>query len=214
MPILFQQTRELEAQIDDYLDLIIQGGMLFRQGVKCYLAGRREEFETRLTELRATEQRADSLRRAIENKLYIHTLIPESRGDVLGLLESADDVLNKVTGTLLRFSTEEPALEHDLDPMYGDLADNAIATVEAMVAGCRAYFRDLGAVRDHVSRAQACRDETNRIAETYTRTVFRRELRLSHKNQLRYFVSHVEQVAEDAEDVCDRLAIAAIKRHV
>lgn len=214
MTILFRQSRELEAEVDAYLDLIIQGGGLFRQGLKCYLEHRLEEFEDRLRDLRATEQRADGLRRAIEGKLYLHTLIPESRGDVLGLLESADGVLNLITATLLRFSVERPDLEDDLTPLFRDLADNAIATVESMVAGCRAYFRDLAAVRDHISRAQGYRQEVNRIAETYTRAVFRRDLRLSHKNQLRYFVSHTEKIAEDADDVCDRLAIATIKRHV
>jgi len=212
MTLLFRQSRELEAQIDEYLDLIIQGGLLFRQGVKCFLEHRLDEFEVRLTELRAIEQRADHLRRTIESTLYIHTLIPDARGDVLGLLESADEVLNMITVTLKRFSVENPELLDDLNPLFQDLAASAIATVESMVAGTRAYFRDLAAVRDHVSRAQGYREETNRLAETYTREVFRRNLRLSHKNQLRYFVSHTEQVAEDAEDVCDRLAIAAIKR--
>jgi hypothetical protein len=214
MTVLFRQTRELEAEVDEYLDLIIQGGLLFRQGVKCFLEHRLDEFEARLLELRAVEQRGDALRRAIESKLYLHTLIPESRGDVLGLLESADEVLNLVTSTLLRFSIEHPELLDDLNPLFRDLADNAIATVDAMVSGCRAYFRDLAAVRDHISRVQGLREEVNRISETYVRTVFQRDLRLSHKNQLRYFVEHTERIAEDADDVCDRLAIAAIKRHV
>lgn len=214
MPMLFRQTRELEAQMDEYLDLMVQGGLLFTQGIKCYVEDRRDEFEARLTELRAAEERADGLRRSIENQLYLHTLIPESRGDVLGLLESADGVLNLMTVTLLRFSIEAPELERDLAPLFLDLSATAVATVEAMVAGIRAYYRYPAEVRDHISRAQGCRDETNRIAETYTRTVFRRDLRLSHKSQLRYFVTQTEQVAEEADDVCDRLAIAAIKRHV
>lgn len=213
-PLLFRQSRELEGEIDEYLDLIIQGGLLFRQGVKCYLEHRIDEFEDRLAALRATEQRADDLRRAIERKLYVHTLIPDARGDVLGLLEHADGVLNNVTATLLRFSVELPDLEDDLTPLFQDLADTAIATVESMVGGTRSYFRDLAAVRDHISRAQGYRVEANRIAERYTRTVFRRDLRLSHKNQLRYFVSNTADIAEVAEDVCDRLAIATIKRYI
>ena len=214
MTILFRQSRELEAEIDEYLDLILQGGLLFRQGVKCFLDHRLEEFEQRLEELRGIERRGDTLRRGIESKLDLHTLIPESRGDVLGLLESADEVLNVVTSTLLRFSIELPTLLDDLNPLFLDLADNAIAAVDAMVGGCRAYFRNLSAVRDHIARTQGLREEVNRLAETYVRAAFQRDLRLSHKNQLRYFVAHTEQIAEDADDVCDRLAIAAIKRYV
>ncbi|MEX1258277.1 MAG: DUF47 family protein [Gemmatimonadota bacterium] len=214
MTLLFKQSRELEAQIDDYLDLIGQGGLLFQEGLRLYLKDREAEFEERLAELRVTERNGDELRRGIESKLYLHTLIPESRGDVLGLLEAADKVLNALTGTLLRFAVEEPELLDDLDPYFEDLAGHAVATADCMVRGCRAYFRDLAAVRDHISKAQFHRDEANRIAETCTRAVFRRDLRLSHKNQIRALVSHIEGIADEAEDVCDRLAIAAIKRHV
>jgi len=31
---------------------------------------------------------------------------------------------------------------------------------------------------------------------------------------MRYFAYHIEQIADEAEDVCDRLAIATIKRYV
>ncbi len=214
MTILFRQTRELEAQIDEYLDQLVQGGLLFRQGLRLHLEGRQAEFELRLAELRATERRGDALRRQVETRLYLHTLIPESRGDVLGLLEAADGVLNLLTDTLLRFDVERPEMPGDLDRLFLDLAGSAIDAAECMTRGCRAYFRDLPAVRDHISQVQFHREEANKLAEEYTRTVFRRELRLSHKNQLRYFVSHTEKIAEDAEDVCDRLAIAAIKRVV
>jgi uncharacterized protein len=108
MTVLFRRSKELEVQIDEYLDLIVNGGMLFRQGIRLYLQDRQEEFDQRLEDLRAIEQQADVLRRSIESKLYIHTLIPESRGDVLGLLESADKVLNIITATLLQFAVEIP----------------------------------------------------------------------------------------------------------
>ncbi len=214
MTLLFRESRELEGQIDAFLDLIGQGGMLFREGVRLYLDDRIGEFEVRLRELRSTERRGDDLRREIESRLYRHTLIPEYRGDVLGLLEASDKVLNALTSTLLRFAVEMPEIRDEFDPLFSDLADHAVSAVESMVRGCRAYFRDLNAVRDHISQVQFHREETNRIAETCTRAVFREDLRLSHKNHLRSFIEDTTLVADEAEDVCDRLAIAAIKRHV
>ncbi len=94
MRVLLKKTKELEAQIDEYLDCVIRGALLLKQGVKYYLEGITDEFENRLQDLTHIESRGDELRRMIESKLYEHTLIPESRGDVLGLLESTDTVLN------------------------------------------------------------------------------------------------------------------------
>jgi uncharacterized protein len=210
--VLFRRSKDLEIQIDDYLDLIVNGGLLFRQGVKLYLQDREDEFAQRLDELRGVEQQADMLRRVIVSQLYIHTLIPESRGDVLGLLESADKVLNLITATLLKLAVEIPETLFDLNELFTDMADGSIACTESMVRAIRAYFRDVNEVRDQINQAQFHRNEVNRLSEKYKRTVFRRELRLSHRIHLRYFADLIEKIAEEAEDVCDRVAIAAIKR--
>lgn len=212
MCALFRKNRELEVEIDEYLDLLVNGGLLFKAGLRLYLQDRPDEFQERLAELRSVESRADDLRRGIVSRLYLYTLIPESRGDVLGLLESSDKVINLMTATLLRYAVELPEAVLEGNELLMELAESSILTVENMVRAIRTYFRDTNGVRDHISQVQFVRQETNRLAENYKRMVFRMDLRLSHKNQLRYFADHMERIADEAEDVTDRVAIAAIKR--
>ncbi|HQG44062.1 MAG TPA: DUF47 family protein [bacterium] len=214
MALLFKKSKQIEVQIDEFLDLVIKGGLIFKQAVRYYLQGRLEEFENHLKELNDTEEKGDDLRREIESKLYLRTLIPESRGDVLGLMESSDKVLNQTTEILLQFSVESPVIPEDLHPIVLDIADYAVHACEGMVKAIRAYFRDLASVRDHVNQVLFYRKETNKSAEKFKRAVFSRELRLSHKIHLRYFAYHIELIAEEAEDVCDRLSIATIKRSI
>ena len=215
MAFLFKKTKELESQIDEYLDCVVRGALLFRQGVKYYLQGRTDDFEQRLHDLDSLESRGDQLRRDIESKLYEQTLIPESRGDVLGLLESTDTVLNTMHETLLQFSVEIPEIIEELHPLYIELAEVSTQGVEAMVLAIRAYFRELSAVRDHINKVLFYEKESDKIAEKIKRIVFRKDdLRLSHKIHMRYFAYHIENIADDAEDVCDRLAIATIKRYL
>ncbi|MHB2150753.1 DUF47 domain-containing protein [Calditrichota bacterium LG25] len=214
MAILFKKTKLLEGQIEEYLDCVIQGALLFRQGVKYYLQNRMDDFEARLEDLDKLESRGDQLRRQIETSLYEHTLIPESRGDVLGLLESTDAVLNTMNETLMQFSVEIPEIIPELHQMYIELAEIATAAVEAMVLAIRSYFRDLTAVRDHINKVQFYENESDKIARKIKRIVFRKDLRLSHKIHMRYFAYHIENIADEAEDVTDRLAIATIKRYL
>ncbi|HOH08187.1 MAG: hypothetical protein BWY77_01300 [bacterium ADurb.Bin431] len=214
MSLLFKKNKQTEAQIDEFLDLVIKGGLIFKQAVRYYLQGRIEEFEGHLKELSDTEEKGDELRRQIETKLYLRTLIPESRGDVLGLLESSDKVLNQTTETLMQLSVECPVIPEDLHPLFIDISDYAVSAEEGMVKAIRAYFRDLAAVRDHVNKVLFYRKEANKSAEKFKRAVFSRDLRHSHKIHLRYFAYHVELIAEEAEDVCDRLSIATIKRYI
>ncbi len=212
MSLFFKSTSKIEAQIEEYFDLVVKGGLVFRQGIKCYLDGQMETFEGYLTELRTIEEKADDLRRGIEVRLYTRTLIPESRGDVLGLLESCDKVLNITTETLLEFSVEIPRIDAALRQEFLDIAEMSIKCLEHTVSGIRAYFKNIDAVRDHVNKVQFYKRETNKIAENIKRTVFRDDRDLSLKIHIRYFTFHIERIAEESEDVCDRLSIAAIKR--
>jgi predicted phosphate transport protein (TIGR00153 family) len=210
--MFLKKTRKLETQIDEYLDLVIKGGLIFKLGIKCYLENQIEEFEAHLKDLRKIEDTADDLRRNIEIKLYSRTLIPEARGDVLGLLESCDKVVNITEETLLEFSVEIPSLLPEVKGDFLDIAESSIACLENTVSGIRAYFKNVDAVRDYVTKVQFYKRETNKIAERIKRTVFRTDKDLSFKIHTRYFAFHIERIAEEAEDVCDRLSIAIIKR--
>lgn len=212
MSMFLKKTKKLETQIDEYLDLVIKGGLIFKLGIKCYFDGQHDDFENHLKDLRKIEERADDLRRNIEVKLYTRTLIPESRGDVLGLLESCDKALNITTETLLEFSVEIPQLFPELKPDFLDIAESSIACLENTVSGIRSYFKNIDAVRDFIIKVQFYKRETNKIAEKIKRTIFRSEHELSLKIHARYFTFHIEKIAEQSEDVCDRLSIAIIKR--
>ena len=105
---LFKKTKILELKMDEFLNIVNESGLVFIDGVRHYLSDNKELFEEKINKLKKQENKADELRRAIEKQLYLETLIPESRGDVLALLETADNVINQVKATLLEFSVESP----------------------------------------------------------------------------------------------------------
>jgi uncharacterized protein len=212
MDLLLRKTRSLENQIDEYLDLVVRGALFFKEGVRCYVKGDTEQFEMHLRQIDATESSADGLRRSIETRLYMDTLIPEYRGDVLGLLESSDRVLNRSTETLTQFGVERPDILEDLKPMFLDLIDASMSSVESMVSAVRAYFREPDQVRDYITKAMFYEKESDVFGDRIKRTVFQKDIELSRKIHMRYFAHHIETIADEAEDVCDRLAIATIKR--
>lgn len=214
MPVLFKKIKNLEAQIDDYLDMVVEGGFLFKQGIKYFLDGQSEEFESRLENINKTESHADILRREIETKLYLETLIPESRGDVLGVLEACDKVLNMTAETLQQFSVEIPFILDEVKNYYIELTNNSVNAMEEMVAAIRSYFKNINQVRDHINKVQLYETESDKIAAKLKRIVFRTDIELSQKMHMRYFALHIESIADEAEDVCDRLSIAAIKRSI
>ena len=214
MVVLFKKTKELEEEIDNYLDLVIKGGLLFKQGIKFYLEGEDEEFEDRSNDLDKIESEADKLRRTIENKLYTQTLIPEARGDVLGLLESTDRVLNLAQEALHHFSIENPELPKELNQSYIELTEASIMAMENLVIAIRAYFHDISSVKDHINKVLFYEKESDKLGRKIKDKIFDSNIDLSRKIHLRYFIDKLEKIADSAEDTCDRLAIATIKRSV
>ena len=82
----------------------------------------------------------DTLRRTIETQLYTQTLIPESRGDVLGLIENLDRILGFFEGTLWGLSIEKPDIPAEFHEGYRNLTNTGGEAVEAMVLASRAFF--------------------------------------------------------------------------
>jgi predicted phosphate transport protein (TIGR00153 family) len=214
MPRIFEKTKLLESKIDEYLNHTSQVGLLFPEAMKDYLEGRHEEFESRKHQVSELENRADGLRREVETQLYVETLIPESRGDVLGLLEHTDEVISAAKVTLEQFSVESPDIPSELVADYLELADYGCRAVQELVMGIRAFFKTSSAVTDHVHKVAFWEKEADTVAERLKRRIFEMDCDLACKIHRSNFVWHIDAVADEAEDVSERLSISAIKRSI
>ncbi len=212
---LFRRTKALESQIDDFLNKLSQSALVFRRAVDIYLAeGATAEFDEKLSQVNELESQADKLRRSVETQLYAQTLIPESRGDVLGLIENLDSVLNLCEGGLWAFSIEKPDIPAEFHADYRALTEQVVNTVESLVLASRAFFRNIEAVPDHMHKVMFYEKEADKVSTKLKKAIFATDLPLSHKAHLRNFVEHIDNPADKSEDVADRLAIYTIKRTV
>jgi predicted phosphate transport protein (TIGR00153 family) len=212
---LFGGTRSLENQIDEFLDKVSESGMVFDRAMRVYLdQGPSEEFDAFLNQAADIERRGDDLRRAIETELYLRTLIPDLRADVLALLEGMDHLVNVYEGDLFRISIQSPDIPGEFHAGFVDLIETVVSCVDSVVLAARAFFRDIDAVRDHSSKTIFLETEADKIGTKLQRAIFASELPLERKMHLRYFVERIDELANSAEDVADELQIYTIKRRV
>lgn len=214
MAILFKPTKQLESQIDEFLNAVSEGGIVFEKGVKCYLNNDCDNFSAYLKKVHDLEHKADDLRRMIESMLYTHTLIPEHRGDVLALLENTDNVIDTMKETLDQFDIETPDIPDILENDFLNLTEASTSSAEMLVNATRAFFVDAKAVKDHLHKVIFYEKEADRIGNDLKRKVFKMDMDLSKKFHLRYFALHIQNVSDRAEEVADRLAIYTIKRTI
>ena len=200
-------------QIDDFLDKVSEAGLLFKYGMDAYLRLNSESFEKKIEEISETEHQGDALRRSVEEQLYVRTLIPESRGDVLELMESMDSLLDRFKGALWRFDIEQPDILIEFHEDFKELVLCVVEAVEAIVRSARAFFNNVDSVSDHIHKVSYWETQSDKISSRLQRNIFScKELRLSQKLQLRDLVRHVDKIADRAEDVSDKVNIYVIKR--
>jgi len=212
---LFGATKFLEHQVDEFLDLLSESNILYRAGITYYLdngGSGNDAFRQKLQQVDDIESRADDLRRRIEIELYEQSLIPESRADMLSLLEDLDYVINVFEQNLYAYSVENPEFPPELHRELKQLAEQSALAVESTVIAARSYLRDVAAVRDHIHKVRLYEHEADQFALSLKTRIFASDLGLAQKAHLREFVDKVEQVSNEAEDVADWLAIYTIKR--
>jgi predicted phosphate transport protein (TIGR00153 family) len=212
MQILFGKTKLLQSQVDQFLNLIMKGTLCMREAIRSYLSGDDEDFQSRLVMVRDYERQADELRRSTESMLYTYSLIPESRADVLELLENLDNVIDRAKQVVQEFDVQEPDVEVGYFDLYEQVTNKSVKAVEQVVAAARAFFLNESGLRDCMNKVDFYESEADRAGLRLKKQIYQSDLDLARKHHLRYFADALESLSDIAQEVSERLAIASIKR--
>ncbi len=210
----FGRANKLEKDIDTLLEKIKESAFVFSKGIECYLKKNEECFFSSLEKVKNLESDVDELRRNIEQELYSRSLIPDHRGDVLGLLETLDDIIDTAESTLKKFETEIPEIPERWHSDFLKLAEKSRDAAVACVNAASAFFKAIFEVKSHLNKVYHFEKEADRISREVKRKIFQSDLKQSHKIHLRYFALSIETMSDMAEAVADRLAIYTIKREL
>jgi uncharacterized protein len=214
IPLLFGKTRTIEREIDEFLDKICEAGIYFEMGINAYLEENKvtEKCEMKLTQLSAVEDRCNELRRSIETALYTEMLIPDSAGDVLSLLEDLYYLIDIFEDNFQDLTIEEPNIPQEYHTDVKNLTKMAVKSVETIVKAARVFFRDPRQVREYLYKVGIYEGEPDTIAMGLKKRIFKSQLSLEHKMQLRFSIDSIDELADASEDVGDELSIYALKR--
>lgn len=206
----------IEAQIDALLDTLSRAGMMFEQIVKHYLAhGPDADFQERCARLKEEEKAGNKMSSDSARALFTEMLIPESRGDVLSLLQSLDYLLDRydhVTGTAQVEHPDVAVLDDAQKQRFVELTENVVKSVESVVTASRAFFKDTGAVEDHLYKVAFYEEEVDELSRGLKRDIFASDMPLAQKMHLRSFIDMLDDISDEAEDAAEDLAIFNIKR--
>ena len=212
--MLWKKEKSIIDKIKTYLDQVDVCRDRFRLCIERLLFKPEDaENPAMLEEVHRSESKADDLRRNIELQLYERALIPESRGDVLGLLETMDVIPGMFQSLCYQFLLERIVFPEQFRERYLHLVDvniKAYNLVRQAVLGLF-YSKD---VKDLTDLVDAVESDSDHIERDLIRDIFSSKLDKADKILFKEIVINTGDISDRAEAVKDRLVLAILKRKI
>jgi predicted phosphate transport protein (TIGR00153 family) len=215
MDMLWKKEKSIIDKIKAYLDQVDVCRDRFRLCIERLLLKPEDpENQAILEEVHRSESKADDLRRNIELQLYERALIPESRGDVLGLLETMDVIPGLFQSLSYQLFLEKIVFPDQFRERYLHLVDvniKAYNLVRQAVLGLF-YSKD---VKDLTDLVDAVESDSDHMERDLIRDIFNSsKLDKADKILLKEIVINTGDISDRAETVKDRLVLAILKRKI
>jgi len=211
--MLWKKEKKVHKLMKDYMAEVLNCVEVFQE---CLLVlfenSTGEQAKALVQQVDDAESRADDLRNKIEFKLYRKALMPESRGDMLGLIEAVDRIPNWAEEVVYDVYLQRVAFPQNLLDKFQRIAAMNVECFRVLYKAIEALFTDLDAVFELTKEVERIESEIDTLERELIADVFDIEERLSYQNLLHRIVREICDISDKAENVADRLAIVAIKK--
>jgi uncharacterized protein len=132
----------------------------------------------------------------------------------LSLLSDLDHLLDRMRGHFILAGIEKPEFPAECNNAIIDFIGHVCSAMEQTVVAARIYFRDPKAVHDQIHKIHYHEEEAEKMAIRLLKTIFTGNYPLERKCHLRDHLLHIDQLANQADETGDALAIYAVKRSI
>jgi predicted phosphate transport protein (TIGR00153 family) len=215
LKFLFKKEQQVQELIFKYLDNFKMTQEHFEKAVNCYLEfGLGENYDFLITQTHKFESRADDIRHEIIEMMYSKVLIPESRGDILRLLESIDLIPNHFEALLFMTQGQKLKVPDFLTPDIRELLRVSLECCDLVIKQVEALFQKTEDIKALVYTIDGHESRCDHIEREIVSKIFDSELDPFQKMQLKELVGQMGQISDQADIVSRSTYIFSIKRRV
>ena len=215
MSLFFRRERQVRELIQKYFEKTDEAMHEFHVAMRCFFQqGTCAEFRDCDHRLHQAESQADDLRQEIEKMLYSRALLPESRGDILGLLESFDKMPNLMEAICFMCDTQQMTVPDRFRKDFIELLEINVEAYMLVRETVDKLFEKPKSVGQAVGPVDAKESESDTLERDLTRAVFKSEMDKADMIVLRELIMRIGDVSDSAENVARRMEILALKRRV
>jgi predicted phosphate transport protein (TIGR00153 family) len=209
------KQKQVQDQLAQYNEQVLTCMDVFQEAIRAYCENQdRDVLKESVQKVHRAEGLADDIRREIEVLMYTKALFPESRGDILGLLEAMDRVPNHTESTAHMILNHHIAMpEQYCSPIQG-LVEITNRCVHEMINAVHALFTSFVNATVIVGKIDELESEADHVEDDLIDRIFSSDLEGIDKILLRDLTRRIAGISDRAENVGDRIRIMVAKRSI
>ena len=215
LKFLFKKQLQIESLIYDYLDNLKMTEQNFHEALNsCLKNGVCGDFDFLIKQTHKFESKADDIREEIKAVMYGKALIPESRGDIMGLLESIDEIPRILELILHMIETQKLVIPDFIVSDIKELIKISLDSCALLFKEVSVLFKKIEGLRALVSTIDHNESHCDHIERRIITKVFDSDIDPFQKLQLKEMIIHMGEISDQADRVSKRINIISMKRRV
>ena len=214
MKLFFRKEESIIKMIDRYFIQVDRCKDEFRNAMDTLIKEKYSRLHLELAaKVRNEESLADDFRREIEFELYKRALIPESRGDVLGLLETIDKIPGHFELICDQICLQQINIPKKCADDFLLLTDTNIEAYNILRGAAMGFFFKKDPMEE-VKRIDKKESESDALERRLIEKIFKQDYDKADKILLKETVMSIGNISDSAQTASDRLTLAIVKRQV
>jgi predicted phosphate transport protein (TIGR00153 family) len=215
LTFLFKKERQLETLIYHYLENLNMIQKHFARAMNiCLKEGVGDDFSFCMDQTHRFESRADDLRDEINELMYSRALIPESREDIMALLERVDEIPRSFEQILNMIRTQRITFPEFLVLDIQELIRISMESCDLMAKQIDVLIKKKEGIRALMSTIDQNESHCDHIERRIIVKLFESDLEPFMKLQLKEMVIVLGEISDQADRVSKRVNIMTMKRRV
>jgi predicted phosphate transport protein (TIGR00153 family) len=215
MIFLFRKQRQVKVRIERYLDHLRHVQATFSRAIDSRIEGDSGgHFKLLADETHRFESKADDVREEIKTLMYSMVLLPESRGDIMGLLESIDHIPRFFEVILNIIRTQRLVIPDLIVSDVRELVKVSMEACDLMIQQVEDLFQRGGRIPELLDIIDEKESQCDTIEQRIIITLFDSDIDPFLKLQLKELVVFLGEISDQADRVSKRINIINLKRRV
>jgi len=212
---LWRKENRIEELVFEHFALVEECLNRFRDCLLAYLEiGDIKEASELAFEVHKIEGKADDARRQVEIELLKGVLLPQSRRQVLRIIEEVDRLANAAEAILDFTLLQCISIPDSLKPFAIEITERSVAMLSDLREAIRLLLESKAGVTVHTTAIEKQESEIDHIERKFIRDLFLMDLPLAEKILVREFVEELVEISDRAEDLSDLIEISLAERRI